>query len=76
MVLKVLFLSVILMAVVFFLMAVKTIFKKRGTFPNLHIGGNPEMKRRGIYCVTTMDKVERKENRNITYMQKKQAVNP
>jgi hypothetical protein len=70
MTLKVILLAIALMAAVFILMAIKTILKKNGTFPNLHIGGNSEMKKRGIYCVQTMDKVERKEKRDIFEMEK------
>lgn len=59
--LKVLLLSVVLMAVVFLLMGITILIKKNGKFPNLHIGSNKEMQKRGISCATTQDKLDRKE---------------
>ena len=58
---KVLILSVILMAVVAFLMSIKILFKKNGKFPNTHIGGNKEMAKRGITCATSQDREARKK---------------
>lgn len=70
MVLKVILFSVVLMALVFILMGIKMIFVKGGSFPNLHIGGNSEMKKRGIHCVQTMDKLERKRSVDVFEMTK------
>lgn len=56
---KVLLLSVGLMAIVAFLMSVKILFKKNGKFPNLHIGANKEMAKRGINCATSQDREAR-----------------
>jgi hypothetical protein len=58
---KVLILSVVLMAVVAFLMSIKILFKKNGKFPNTHIGGNKEMAKRGITCATSQDREARKK---------------
>jgi len=58
---KVMILSVILMAVVAFLMSIKILFKKNGKFPNTHIGGNKEMAKRGITCATSQDREARKK---------------
>lgn len=33
------------------LLGVKVFFVKGGRFPHTHIGGNPEMRKRGIKCV-------------------------
>ncbi len=66
---KVILLSVGMMAIVFILMAIKTLLKKNGAFPNLHIGGNPEMKKRGIHCAQTTDKLEFNDRRNINDME-------
>ena len=56
---KVLLLVIILMALVFVLMSVSVIFKKKGKFPNLHIGSNKNMQARGISCATSTDRKER-----------------
>lgn len=41
---------IVLLAVAVALLGVKVFFVKGGRFPNTHIHGNPEMKRRGITC--------------------------
>jgi len=48
---KILFLTIILVALAILLLGVKVFFVKGGKFPNTHIGSNPEMKKRGIKCV-------------------------
>ncbi len=63
--LKVLLLSIVLMGVVFVLMAIGILIKKNGKFPNLHIGSNKEMQKRGISCATTQDKLDRRESIKI-----------
>ncbi|MGQ1786575.1 MULTISPECIES: hypothetical protein [unclassified Saccharicrinis] len=63
--LKVLLLSIVLVAVVFVLMAISILIKKKGKFPNIHIGSNKEMRKRGISCATTQDKQARKETIKI-----------
>ncbi|MFY9153443.1 MAG: hypothetical protein WAO52_15610 [Prolixibacteraceae bacterium] len=56
--LKVFLLSAGIMAFVFVGMSVKILLKKGGKFPNTHIGGNKNMKARGISCAQTYDKIE------------------
>lgn len=63
--LKVLLLSVVLMAIVFALMSIRILIKKNGKFPNLHIGSNKEMKKRGIACATTQDRQAQKASITI-----------
>ncbi|GAO31151.1 hypothetical protein [Geofilum rubicundum] len=60
---KVLLLSVALMAIVAVLMSVTILIRKKGQFPNLHIGANKEMAKRGISCATTQDRMARKHGR-------------
>lgn len=62
---KIILVALVLVAVAVFLMALSILFKKNGKFPNSHIGGNKEMAKRGIYCATTTDKLERKDIRVI-----------
>ncbi len=57
-ILKVFLLSAGIMAFVFVGMSIKILLKKGGKFPNTHIGGNKNMKSRGISCAQTYDKIE------------------
>lgn len=43
------------------LLCVKLIFVSGGTFSSIHISGNPEMQKRGIHCVQSMDTMERRK---------------
>lgn len=41
----------------------KIFFTKRGTFPNIHIGGSKALKEKGVSCATTQDReAQKKEN--------------
>ncbi len=62
---KIILVALVLVGLAVFLMALSILFKKNGKFPNYHIGGNKEMSKRGIYCATTTDKLERKDIRVI-----------
>ncbi|MFO8002260.1 MAG: hypothetical protein R6U46_13555 [Marinilabilia sp.] len=65
MILKLILISVILMAIVMALFSVRMLLQKGGKFPHTHIGGNRNMSRRGIFCATTQDKVEQRDKRHI-----------
>ncbi|MGN0187749.1 MAG: hypothetical protein ACI392_08430 [Paludibacteraceae bacterium] len=45
-----------LVGVAVLLLGVKVFFVKGGRFPNIHIGGNKAMRRRGISCATSQDR--------------------
>ena len=36
----------------------------KGRFPNMHVSGNKEMRKRGIGCVQSQDREARKENKH------------
>ena len=59
---KTLLFTLLIISICFTLLAVKVIIKKNGRFPNTHVGGNKEMRRRGIKCVQSQDKDARREN--------------
>ena len=44
------------------LLSVNILLKKNGKFPNIHVGNNPAMRKRGIGCVEAQDKQARKSN--------------
>ena len=65
MILKILLLSIVLLAGVVALLAIRILLQKDGKFPHTHIGGNRDMARRGIFCASTQDKIEQKDKRHI-----------
>lgn len=61
MILKLIFISVILIALAFVGFGVQVFFSKKKKFPDTKIGHNSEMKKRKIYCPQTADKIARKK---------------
>jgi len=65
--LKVVFLAIIILALVFVGLAIQILFRKGGKFPDTHIGKNKYMRDNGVTCAQTYDKIEqakaRKEHR-------------
>jgi hypothetical protein len=47
-----------LLAIAVLGLAVQVIFKKDHRFPDTHVGHNKNMKKLGITCATSMDKIE------------------
>jgi len=43
------------------LMGFKVFFTKKGKFPNSHIEGNKALREKGITCVRSQDRAERKK---------------
>jgi len=56
-ILTVLFLAVILVGIAIAGMAITILVKKGGKFPNTHVSGNKYLKRNGIYCSQTQDRL-------------------
>ena len=76
---KTLLFTLLIISICVALLAVKVIIKKNGRFPNTHVGGNKEMRRRGIKCVQSQDKDARRDNpmavkESIKYKSKKQTA--
>ena len=59
---KTLLFTLLIIAISIALLAIKIIIKKNGRFPNTHVGGNKEMRRRGIKCAQSQDKEARRSN--------------
>ena len=59
---KTLLFTLLIIAISIALLAIKIIIKKNGRFPNTHVGGNKEMRRRGIKCVQSQDRDARRQN--------------
>ena len=56
-ILVVVLLAVALLGVGMLGMAIKIVFQKGGKFPNTHVGANKHLKKNGVYCATTQDKI-------------------
>ena len=56
---KVVFLTLFIVGISVILMGIKVFFLKNGTFPETHVGRNVAMRKRGIHCVKTQDKIAR-----------------
>lgn len=55
--LKVFLVTLAFVAVAILLLGIGVFFFKR-KFPNLHVGGNKALNKKGIYCVQTQDYME------------------
>ena len=53
--------AILLLAAVALLSA-NILLKKNGKFPNIHVGSNPAMRKRGIGCVESQDRQAQKSN--------------
>ena len=60
--LKTMLLILAIVAVAMLLLTVN-IWLRGGEFRSQHIGQSPEMRRRGIHCVQSMDAMERREKK-------------
>ena len=52
----------IILLVAVALLSANILLKKNGKFPNIHVGSNPAMRKRGIGCVESQDKQAQKSN--------------
>lgn len=71
---EVILISIVLLSIAFLLLGINVLFKKKGKFPNFHIGGNKAMSSRGIYCATTADKLERKSKGRFDFAKMEREV--
>lgn len=58
-IIKVVLLAVALVAIAMLGLATQILLKRGGKFPNTHVGGNKYLKKQGIACAQTQDKIER-----------------
>ena len=58
--LETIYLTAIIVAICMVLLCIGILFKRK--FPNTHVSGNKEMRKRGIGCVQSQDREARKEN--------------
>ena len=60
-ILKVVLLAIGLMAFAMAGLAIRILVKKGGRFPNTHVSGNSYLKRQGVYCSQTQDRLEQQK---------------
>jgi len=60
--LKVALITAGIVAISIALLCIKLIVMPNGKFASSHISDNKEMRKRGIHCVQSMDKMMRREN--------------
>jgi hypothetical protein len=58
--LKVLILALAILVISGVFLAFNIIFRKAGKFPNTHVSGNKYLKREGVHCSQTQDKLEQR----------------
>lgn len=62
-ILQVVLISVVLVAIALLGLATQIVFKKGGKFPNTHVGGNRHLKKQGVHCYQTQDRIEQIKTR-------------
>ena len=60
---KLMFLSLALVAVAFALLAIKLLLKRDGKFSSQHVHDNPGLRKMGIHCVMDQDREARAKNK-------------
>jgi len=56
--LKVILIAIALISTAILALSIRIVLVKDGKFPETHISRNPEMKKNGILCVNTTDRME------------------
>lgn len=56
--LKIVLIAIALISTAILALSIRIVLIKDGKFPETHISKNPEMKKKGILCVKTMDRME------------------
>lgn len=60
---KVILLAVVIIGLAMLGLATQILLKKKGQFPNTHIGSNKYLKDQGVTCAQTYDKMEQAKAR-------------
>lgn len=55
---KVILIAIALVSMAILALSIRIVLVKDGKFPETHISKNPAMKKRGIRCAKTMDRLE------------------
>lgn len=60
--LKIILLTLGICAISILLLCIRIILQKGGKFRSLHIGQSPDMRKKGIHCVQSMDRMMRRQS--------------
>jgi hypothetical protein len=77
--LKVFLLTLGILSIAMVGLAITMLIKKGGKFPNTHVSGNKYLKRNGVYCSQTQDRLEQLNSKkkiafkNVTFVPDKSA---
>lgn len=69
---KLLLLTLLIVAVSVALLSVKVIIRKNGKFSSQHVHDNPGLRKQGIHCVMDQDREAREKNR--AYWKNKKTI--
>jgi hypothetical protein len=56
--LKIILIAIALISTAILALSIRIVLVKDGKFPETHISRNTEMKKKGVLCVKTMDRIE------------------
>ena len=74
-VLTIVLLAVALVSIAMLGLATQILFKRGGKFPNTHVGGNRHLKKKGVHCYQTQDRIEQMNARkNVDFKDMKIAI--
>ena len=59
---KLMFISLAVVAVAFALLSIKVLLKRNGKFSSQHVHDNPGLRKQGIHCVMDQDREARERN--------------
>ena len=59
---KLMLISLAVVAVAFALLSIKVLLKRNGKFSSQHVHDNPGLRKQGIYCVMDQDREARERN--------------
>ena len=60
---KLMLISLAVVAVAFALLSIKVLLKRNGKFSSQHVHDNPGLRKQGIHCVMDQDREAREKNR-------------
>ena len=69
-----LLMTLLIVAIGVLLLGVRVFFVKGGKFPDMHVGGNKALRKRGIGCVQSQDAEARRKSR-FSIAEVEKAVN-
>lgn len=59
---KLMLISLVIVAIAFALLSIKILLKRNGKFSSQHVHDNPGLRKQGIHCVIDQDREARERN--------------